>query len=572
MLCHLNIKGLAVVDALSLELEPGLTVLTGETGAGKSILLTALGLALGGRADAGFVRPGAERAEIDLAFSLADAPMARAWLAERELLDEEESCLIRRVLGQDGRSKAFINHRPATLQSLQALASNLVEIHGQHAHLRLLEAQEQRRLLDASCGHKALLEAVGEACRRWRQAREALDAARRAAQDSAGRAELLRYQIEEMEQHGVEGLDYDALAEEHTRQANVEKILSSGQAQLERLSEDDQHSVSALLNQILHALGEIGQLAPEFNGIAELLAEARIQVKEAGSELRRHLERLEIDPKRLQWLDEKLADLHRLARKHQTHPRELRALVGQMRQALAGIEVDGETLSRLHNEAEALERDYRALAAQLSQSRAEGGQRLQAAISAAIRELGMPQGRFLVETTAEPEQAPTPFGNDRVEFQVSANPGLPPRPLSKVASGGELSRISLSIQVAASAAKTAPTLVFDEVDSGIGGGVAEIVGQKLRALGQDRQIFCVTHLHQVAALGHHHLLVEKTSDQASTQTQVRKLQPDQRKHEIARMLGGVRITGQTLAHAEEMLAAQSGAETGPDMATQGKTA
>jgi len=557
MLHTLDIKDLAVVATLSLELEPGLTVLTGETGAGKSILLTALGLALGDRADSGLIRPGAARAEIDLAFDLKGAPEARAWLAERELLDEEESCLIRRVVALDGRSKAFVNNRPATLQALQELASKLVEIHGQHAHLRLLESAEQRRLLDASSGNQPLLDALADAYRRWRRVREELDAGSRAAQEGAGRVELLCYQIEEMEQHGVEALDYDALAEEHTRQANMEKILSLGQAQLERLAEDEQHSVNALLNQILHALGELGQLAPEFNGIKQLLEEARIQVKEAGSELRRHLEKLEADPRRLQWLDEKLGDLHRLGRKHQVPPRDLRRHVEQLRHELAGIELGSETLARLQGEAEALEREYRELAGRLSHSRAEGAQRLQALISATIRELGMPQGQFLIETTAEPGQAPTPYGNDRVEFLVSANPGLPPRPLGKVASGGELSRISLAIQVAATDSKTAPTLVFDEVDSGIGGGVAEIVGQKLRALGQDRQIFCVTHLHQVAALGHHHLLVEKTSDQTSTQTQVRKLQSGQRKHEIARMLGGVRITPQTLAHAEEMLAAQA---------------
>ncbi len=556
MLHTLNIKDLAVVASLSLELEPGLTVLTGETGAGKSILLTALGLALGDRADSGLVRPGSSRAEVDLTFNLADAPEARAWLAEHELLDEEENCLIRRVVSQDGRSRAFVNNRPATLQSLQDLASNLVEIHGQHAHLRLLESHEQRRLLDASAGNKALLEVLAETYRRWRKLRDDLDAKSKLAKEGASRVELLRYQIEEMEQQGIESLDYEALAEEHTRQANMEKILATGQAQLERLYEDEQRSVNALLNQTLHALGEIGPLAPEFNGITQLLDEARIQVKEAGGELRRQLEKLEADPKRLQWLDEKLGDLHRLGRKHQVPPRDLRQHVERLRLELAGIELGEGTVARLQSEVETLEREYRELAGQLSHSRAEGGKKLQALISATIRELGMPQGQFLIEITAESELAPTPYGNDRIEFLVSANPGLPPRPLGKVASGGELSRISLAIQVAATDAKTASTLVFDEVDSGIGGGVAEIVGQKLRALGQDRQIFCVTHLHQVAALGHHHLLVEKTSDRANTQTQVRKLQPGQRKHEIARMLGGLHITGQTLAHAEEMLATQ----------------
>ncbi len=554
MLCNLNIKDLAVVESLSLELAPGLTVLTGETGAGKSILLTALGLALGGRADSGLIRPGAGRAEIDLEFSLADAPDARQWLDENELLDEEEACLIRRVVSLDGRSRAFINNRPATLQSLQELASKLVEIHGQHAHLRLLESSEQRRLLDESSGNKALLETLAVVFRGWRTTRDELDAKTKAAKDGAARVELLRYQIEEMEQHGVEALDYDALSEEQTLQANMEKILASGQTQLDLLYDDEQHSVSAQLAQAIHALTDIGHVAPDFNPIKELLNEAQIQVKEAGGELRHQLEKMEADPKRMAWLDEKLGDLHRLARKHHVSPRDLRQHLDNLRTELNSMELGAEKISQLLSAMETFEREYREIALRLSQSRVEGGRKLEARISAMIRELGMPQGQFLIETIPEPGNAPAPFGNDRIEFQVSANPGLPPRPLGKVASGGELSRISLAIQVAATDAKTTPTLVFDEVDSGIGGGVAEIVGQKLRLLGNDRQVFCVTHLHQVAALGHHHLLVEKTSDQANTRTQVRKLLSGQRKHEIARMLGGVRITEQTLAHAEEMLA------------------
>jgi DNA repair protein RecN (Recombination protein N) len=556
MLCNLTIKDLAVVESLSLELALGLTVLTGETGAGKSILLTALGLALGERADSGLIRPGASRAEIDLEFSLADAPEARLWLEEHELLDDEEDCLIRRVVSQDGRSRAFVNNRPATLQSLQELASKLVEIHGQHAHLRLLETTEQRRLLDESSGNKLLLEALADIFRQWRCARDELDAKSQAAKDGSARLELLRYQIEEMEQHGVETLDYDALSEEQTLQANMEKILADGQSQLGLLYDDEQHSVNALLAQAIHALADIARIAAEFNPIKTLLTEAQIQVKEAGGELRRHLEKLEADPKRLGWLDEKLGDLHRLARKHHVSPRDLRQYLENQRKELNSIESGAEQIAQLQGVMETLAEEYHTLAMRLSQSRAEGGRKLEQSISSMIRELGMPQGQFLIVITPEPGNPPTLFGNDRVEFQVSANPGLPPRPLGKVASGGELSRISLAIQVAATDAKTTPTLIFDEVDSGIGGGVAEIVGQKLRQLGKNRQVFCVTHLHQVAALGHHHLLVEKISNQASTRTQVRTLSSDQRKHEIARMLGGVRITEQTLAHAEEMLAAQ----------------
>ena len=558
MLCHLNIKDLAVVEALSLELALGLTVLTGETGAGKSILLTALGLALGERADSGLIRPGASRAEIDLEFSLVDAPEARLWLDENALADEDDICLIRRVISQDGRSRAFINNRPATLQSLQDLASNLVEIHGQHAHLRLLESSEQRRLLDESAGNRAMLDALADIFQRWRSVRDEFEARSKAVKDGEARGELLRYQIEEMEQHEVEALDYDALSEEQTLQANMEKILATGQTQLELLYEDEQRSVNALLAQAIHGITDIGHLTPDFNGIMDLLTDAQIQVKEAGGELRRQLEKMEADPKRLTWLDEKLGDLHRLARKHHIPPRELRQHLDELRSELSSVESGAEKITQLQAEMEALETDYQALAGQLSQRRVEGSRKLEERISAMIRELGMPQGQFVIEITPEPGGLPTLYGNDKIEFLVSANPGLPPRPLWKVASGGELSRISLAIQVAVTDAKTTPTLVFDEVDSGIGGGVAEIVGQKLRLLGQQRQVFCVTHLHQVAALGHHHLLVEKISDHASTRTQVRKLDFGQRKQEIARMLGGIRITEQTLAHAEEMLTTSSG--------------
>ncbi len=558
MLCHLNIKDLAVVEALSLELALGLTVLTGETGAGKSILLTALGLALGERADSGLIRPGASRAEIDLEFSLVDAPEARLWLDENALADEDDICLIRRVISQDGRSRAFINNRPATLQSLQDLASNLVEIHGQHAHLRLLESSEQRRLLDESAGNRAMLDALADIFQRWRSVRDEFEARSKAVKDGEARGELLRYQIEEMEQHEVEALDYDALSEEQTLQANMEKILATGQTQLELLYEDEQRSVNALLAQAIHGITDIGHLTPDFNGIMDLLTDAQIQVKEAAGELRRQLEKMEADPKRLTWLDEKLGDLHRLARKHHIPPRELRQHLDELRSELDRVESGAEKITQLQAEMEALEADYQALAGQLSQRRAEGSRKLEERISAMIRELGMPQGQFVIEITPEPGGLPTLYGNDKIEFLVSANPGLPPRPLWKVASGGELSRISLAIQVAVTDAKTTPTLVFDEVDSGIGGGVAEIVGQKLRLLGQQRQVFCVTHLHQVAALGHHHLLVEKISDHASTRTQVRKLDFGQRKQEIARMLGGIRITEQTLAHAEEMLTTSSG--------------
>ncbi|QFY42613.1 DNA repair protein RecN [Candidatus Methylospira mobilis] len=555
MLSNLRINDLAVVEKLDLDFEQGLTVLTGETGAGKSILLTALALASGERADAGFIRTGAARSEIELECLLLDALPARMWLDENDLLDPDnpEICLIRRSVSQDGRSRAFVNGRSVTLQSLQALSTHLIEIHGQHAHLRLLQAQEQQRLLDEYCGNQSLLKQLASLHQRWQAAQRELERLLRALQESGARVSLLRHQIEELEQHEIESLDYDLLSAEHALQANVEKILMVGQEQLDALYDDDTHSASALLVRGGQALRELAQLAAGFEETVGLIDEAQIAVKEVGHTLARLLEKLDADPARLSWLDEKLGVLHRLARKYQTQPQALREQLAEFRQELQALAPGDEKQAELEALTVRLLSEYQATAAKLTARRTDGARRLSKTISGFIRELGMPQGQFVIQVQAEADAAPKASGCDTIEFLVSANPGLPPRPLAKVASGGELSRISLAIQVAAIDVKTTPTLIFDEVDSGIGGGVAEIVGQKLRALAAGRQIFCVTHLHQVAVQGHHHLRVEKKTRSGQTQTQVKKLTEKERVDEIARMLGGVKITAQTLAHAEEML-------------------
>lgn len=560
MLVSLGIRDLAVVEALELEFSKGLTVLTGETGAGKSILLTALGLALGDRADSGFIRPGAARAEINLGFDLADSPAARQWLDDNELSEEGE-CLIRRVIGRDGRSKSFVNGRPVTLQSLQELGAGLVEIHGQHAHVQLLKSAEQRRLLDEAAGNAGLLDKVGGLYRRWRKLRDELERRAAAAKEQASREELLRYQIDELEQHDIAGLDYPALVEEHVLQANMGRILATGQSQLELLYEDERQSVNAALAQAVHALTELCQLAPSLEDTVTMLGEAQVQVKEASLQLRRELEGMEADPARLDWLEQRLGDVHRLARKHQARPEDLPAHLDRLRAELNAMAHDSETLAGLEEELAQVTAEYAQAAEQLSERRRNAATGMGERIIAIIRELGMPQGQLVVQVSGSEAREPTPHGFDQVDLLVSANPGLPPRPLARVASGGELSRISLAIQVAATDSKTAPTLIFDEVDTGIGGGVAEIVGQKLRILGrQDRQVFCVTHLPQVAAQGHQHFLVEKTNRGGVTQSSVRPLAGAERTREVARMLGGVRLTQQTLAHAEEMLNLEEMAE------------
>jgi len=552
MLLNLNIIDLAVVKSLDLDLEKGMSVLTGETGAGKSILLTALGLALGDRADSGYVRPECKRAEVNLEFDLADAPGAQQWLKENEL-DDDQHCLIRRIVNQDGRSKAYINNRPVTLQFLQELSEKLVEIHGQHAHLTLLNSDEQRRLLDSYAKNQDLLDQVNNSYKHWLLAHKELASLIKASVDQTEREELLRYQIEELQQLDMANFSYSALSDEHSKLANLGQILSTGQAQVDLLYENDQLSVNQMLSHSVSELTHISRFAPELTEICNLLSEAQIQTEEAAIQLRRFLESQEADPHRMDELENQIGVIQSLSRKHHVTPDELPELVEKLEAELDGLTHSGERIETLKADTTQLLAQYHQLAAQLSEQRQKSGQKLQKQISAMIKELGMPQGEFLVDIAEMETDTPKLNGKDKIEFLVSANPGLPPKPLAKVASGGELSRISLAIQVTTSNDKTTPTLIFDEVDSGIGGGVAEIVGQKLRSLSHNRQVMCVTHLPQVAAQAHHHLYVEKNNKTDITSSNVRLLTDEERVEEIARMLGGVTITANTLAHAKEML-------------------
>lgn len=552
MLLNLNIIDLAVVKSLDIDLEKGMSVLTGETGAGKSILLTALGLALGDRADSGYVRPDCKRAEINLEFDLSDAPQAQQWLEENDL-DEEQQCLIRRIVNQDGRSKAYINNHPVTLQSLQDLSEKLVEIHGQHAHLTLLNNDEQRRLLDSFAKNQTLLDEVNECYRQWHKANKELEKLIKASTDQIQREELLRYQIDELQQLDLSHNSYSDLSEQHSKLANLEQILTTGQSQVDILYENDQLSVNQILSHSVSELSHIARFAPELNEICKLLSEARIQTEEAAHQLRRFLESQETDPLRMELLENQIGIIQSLSRKHHVAPDELPEQLIKLEHELDGLTYSSERIEALKVSTEKLLSQYYQLAEQLSEQRRHSGEKLQKQISAMIKELGMPQGEFLVNISALDTDVPKLNGKDIVSFLVSANPGLPVKPLAKVASGGELSRISLAIQVTTSNDKTIPTMIFDEVDSGIGGSIAEIVGQKLRSLSHNRQVMCVTHLPQVASQAHHHLYVEKNSQADITSSTVRLLDNEERVEEIARMLGGVNITAKTLAHAKEML-------------------
>jgi DNA repair protein RecN (Recombination protein N) len=483
MLLNLTIIDLAVVDALDLDLQPGMSVLTGETGAGKSILLTALGLALGDRADSGYVRPNSKRAEVNLEFDLQKAPLVKQWLAEQEL-DDDGQCLIRRTISEDGRSKAYINHRPVNLQTLQTLSRQLVEIHGQHAHLTLLDKEEQRLLLDGFAQNQDLLSQLNNCYQSWKQAHKTLQQLQKAGSDQAEREELLQYQLDELQQLDLDNFDYQALADEHHKLANLGKILSVGQQQLDILYDNDQHSVAQMLGHCIHGMSELSEFASELNNINALLNEADIQINEAAQQLRRFLENQEADPQQLVWLENQIGIVQNLSRKHKCQPEALPELAQKLAEELDNISHSSERIESLTLDCEKLLKQYQQLAKQVTDSRTQAAAELQQRISDTIKELGMPHGEFLVTiakaNTAEPQRN----GTDAIEFLVSTNPGLPAKPLAKVASGGELSRISLAIQVTTSTDKTTPTMIFDEVDSGIGGGIAEIVGQKLRRLSQ----------------------------------------------------------------------------------------
>jgi DNA repair protein RecN (Recombination protein N) len=563
MLIKLTIIDLAVVKSLNLDLKHGMSVLTGETGAGKSILLTALGLALGNRADVGFIRPGCKRAEINLEFDLSDAPLAQQWLIENDL-DSEQECLIRRTISDDGRSKAYINGRSVTLQSLQDLSEKLIEIHGQHAYLTLLNPDEQRRLLDNYSKNQQqlldnfaktqpLIEQVNQQYHRWQQANQELEQLVKSNKEREERKALLEYQLEELQNLDLKHFDYAGLSEEHAKLANLGEILSVGQRQLDSLTENEQNSLNQGLNHCIQELNQVARYAPELAAIGNQLADAQIQVEEAAQELRRYLEAQEADPLRLDFLEAQIGVIHGLSRKHQVSAESLPTLAKNMQQELEGLTHNVERIGELTAETKQIAAHYQQLAQQLSAKRSQSGLELQRHISNMIKELGMPQGEFLVSIASVGDDKPRLNGLDKVEFLVSANPGLPPKPLAKVASGGELSRISLAIQVVTSNDKTTPTMIFDEVDSGIGGGIAEIVGQKLRSLSHNRQVLCVTHLPQVAAQAHHHLYVTKNNQTDITSSTVRLLNTEERIEEVARMLGGINITANTLAHAKEML-------------------
>ncbi len=552
MLTYIHIWNFAIVEKLDIEINNGLTIVTGETGAGKSILLDALGLSLGDRADSSIVRHGCDKAEISVSFSTADSPDAESWLVEHEMNSENE-CIIRRSINTNGSSKAFINGIPSPIKLLRELGEKLVDLHGQHEHQSLLKNDLQRLLLDDYAKNQTLLAKVKQVYKTWQQLNNEYQRLTQASKDRTAQLELLRYQVTELEILDLKVGELKEIDVEHKRLANANQLLSSSDSVLRSLMDDENLNITHILNHSISELETLAKLDDAINPANELLNNALINIQEATSELRNYTSTLEIDPQRLEILEQRLADIQNLSRKHNIKSDTLHLLLPSLSEELNNLENADVRLGNLEAEIQQAANDYLSVAAELTKKRQTAAKKLSKLVSSSMQTLGMEGGRFEVSVNTADDTNYSALGLDNIEFLVSANPGQGLKPLTKVASGGELSRISLAINVITAKDTRIPTLVFDEVDVGIGGRVAEIVGLELRALSQHSQVLCVTHLPQVAALGHYHLQVNKTSQKNVTTTQISNLSKQQRIEEIARMLGGVNITEQTRSHASEMI-------------------
>ncbi|MEB2320160.1 MAG: DNA repair protein RecN [Pseudomonadota bacterium] len=547
MLESIRLRDFVIVDAAEVEFAEGFCVLTGETGAGKSILIDALGLALGARADAGTVRQGAARADIAASFAI-DAPTAQ-WLAERKLEGDEGRVLLRRIIEADGRSKALVNGHPATAAILRELGARLIEIHGQHASQSLLRPEGQRALLDAHAGLGALLRETGQAWARLREARLELEAAEANSREFQLERERIAWQVDEIGRLEPVAGEWESLSEDHARLSNAAELIDvTGQAS-EALAGDD-GAISTRLHRILGRLRGLLDADPRLANVVEMLDSAAIQVDEAASELASYASRIDLDPQRLEQIDGRLAALHSTARKLRLEPEGLATELERLQAELARLD-RAQDHDALRARVASAQADYDSLATALSGKRRAAVRRLELAVTEAIRSFGMAGARLRIGIEAG---EPGPGGIDRVEFLIAGHAGVEPRPIGRVASGGELSRVALGITVSAAEANPVPTLIFDEADAGVGGAVAEAIGDRMRSLGESRQVLCVTHLPQVAARAHHQYRVAKSTRGSTTTSRIGKVEGNERIDEIARMLGGAKLTDTGREHAREMLA------------------
>jgi len=552
MITALSIRNLAVVEDVEVNFDKGMTSLTGETGAGKSMLVDALSLVLGDRADSKMVRQGSERAEIAAGFDISNNPPLHKWLLEQEL-DDDGQCELRRTINKEGRSRAYINGRSVQLAQLREVSIRSIDIHGQHAHQSLIRSETQRDLLDTVAGTQPLLTELSTEYQQLKTTQQQLDTIKQQSQDQTARRDLLAYQVTELQALNLSQDYVTQLIQEHQQRNNASQLIEVTQSAQHQLFEQEHGAAYSLISQALNEITLHQDIEPQFANLIETLNSTVIQLDEVSNELRHYLDHTDNDPQRLQQVETELATLHEQARKHHIEIEQLPEHFEQLQQeldTLANVEVHTEELQqKLEQQMTAC----RELCHKITKKRQQTAQPLSKKISQSIQELAMPTGQ--VEFIVSPMENDNfnESGADHIQLLVTTNPGQPAGELSKVASGGELARISLAIQVVTASSRSVPTLVFDEVDVGIGGGIAEIVGSHLRKLAENRQVICITHLPQVAAQAHQQLQVSKTNLKDSTHIEITALNSEQRIEEIARMLGGVTLTDKTRIHAEEML-------------------
>lgn len=553
MLAQLTISNFAIVRELEIDFHHGMTAITGETGAGKSIAIDALGLCLGGRAEADMVRQGATRADLCARFSLKDTPAALRWLEENQL-DDGRECLLRRVISSDGRSRGFINGTAVPLSQLRDLGQMLIQIHGQHAHQLLLKPEHQKNLLDGYAGESALRQKMAESYRKWHQSCRTLAQHQQLAQERAARTELLNYQLKELNEFSPIAGEFEQIDEEYKRLANSGQLISTSQQALAILADGEDNNLQSQLYTVRHLMEELVGMDGKLSGVLNMLEEATIQISEASDELRHYCDRLDLDPNRLYELEQRISRQITLARKHHISPEELPLFHQRLLDELQQLDDQTGSQDELMQAVALHHQQALSIAHELHQRRAHYAAELCALITESMHSLSMPHGKLAIDVEFN-ENHLTAEGADRIDFRVSTNPGQPLQPLAKVASGGELSRIALAIQVITARKMETPALIFDEVDVGISGPTAAVVGKLLRQLGESTQVMCVTHLPQVAGCGHHHFYVSKETDGEMTETHMQPLDKRSRLQELARLLGGSEVTRNTLANAKELLAA-----------------
>lgn len=550
MLTSIAISNFAIVESLELEFKTGMTVISGETGAGKSIMVDALSLCLGDRTDAAVVRHGEKKADISASFDIQAYPHVQKWLEERDL-ERDQHCILRRVISKEGRSKAYINGRPCTLNDLKEVGSQLVDIHGQHEHQSLLKKNAQRQQLDEYGQLTDLSKKVSQQYSVWRQLKEALNAQLNRSSEQDAKIQLLSYQAQELQQLDLKEGEIEELENEQAFLSNIADSQFKAYQASGILIDSDEGNVCSLLHQAINSASQIRPATKELENALEMMNVALIQAQEAADSLHHYQDTLEQNPQRLSDVEQRLSDIYDTARKHRTLPEGLLFLRESVEAELNSLQGQEEGIESLKEKEEQAYESLTALATTLTEKRIIAKDELAQKVEEQIHGLGMPHARFFIQ--CQPLNQVSANGFEDIEYMIASNPGQPAQPLRKVASGGELSRISLGIQVVTAHTSIIPTLVFDEVDVGISGGIAEVVGRMLRSVGKRGQVFCVTHLAQVAAQGNQHLRVSKRVEHDATSSQVELLKDQDRTHEIARLLGGLELTDQTLAHAQEML-------------------